>query len=385
VFTAEKVFGLIVEIQNALGGLEESTDICCADCNNFVSKYIDTPFVSIFNPIIAQIPNFTKTNNKKSTPTYSGKVKYKGKEYAAYFKNGKVVSCPELSKKKKCDISKLDCEVVGYDFNIDSSVFVNGISKIAFNFALSKGISASDLKDGLVIVKEDNGLKKITFKYDVIPFVPLNPMDKYIELDTEMLLYHNIILFNQDKKLWCYIDLFNTFQYYVLLCDNWDEKKIISETYFQQIQKIDRIAPEMRRWRPKYGLIYADTYDVEPSPCREEMYKRVKNAIQKESLKKDMGKVLSCKLKSDYMLNYIREDISEEEKRRYGLSLLLFFDENDKLIENHFRRVTLGRQEFDIVSYPLAIKMMLKSGMLDIKKYIYLKFDRMNKSLTDNS
>ena len=45
-------------IQNALGGLLESTDICCADCNNFISKHIDAPFTKIFNPIISRIENF---------------------------------------------------------------------------------------------------------------------------------------------------------------------------------------------------------------------------------------------------------------------------------------------------------------------------------------
>lgn len=57
------------------------------------------------------------------------------------------------------------------------------------------------------------------------------------------------------------------------------------------------------------------------------MQKKIISAIQKESLKKDMAKVISQKLGADYMLNYIRDDISEVERRKYGLSLLLYFDE----------------------------------------------------------
>lgn len=93
-------------IQNAIGGLEESTDICCSECNNYISRHIDNPFVSTFNPIIARIDNFAKTNNKKSLPSYSGRAEYKGEVYNVVFKNGRVVSCPKLSKKLHCDISK---------------------------------------------------------------------------------------------------------------------------------------------------------------------------------------------------------------------------------------------------------------------------------------
>lgn len=68
-----------------------------------------------------------------------------------------------------------------------------------------------------------------------------------------------------------------------------------------------------------------------------------------------MTKVILQKLGADYMLNYIRDDISEDEHRKYGLSLLLYFDENDILIEDRFKRVTLGEKDFDMVSYPLHI------------------------------
>lgn len=81
------------------------------------------------------------------------------------------------------------------------------------------------IKDGLITIKDDDKITNINFKYPVIPFVPLNPMDSYIELETDLLLYHNLILFSQDNNLWCYVDLFNTFQYYVCLTDKWPKAK----------------------------------------------------------------------------------------------------------------------------------------------------------------
>ena len=365
-------------IQNAIGGLEESTDICCSKCNNYISKYIDKPFVTTFNPIIARINNFAKTNNKKSAPSYSGKAIYNGNEYSVIFKNGQVVACPELSKQLHCDISKLDFEIVSYDFIIDNKAFIKGVSKIAFNYALSKGIPLDTIKDGLIIVKDENKITNISFKYPVIPFVPLNPMDNYIELETSLLLYHNLILFSQDNNLWCYVDLFNTFQYYVCLTDKWPRDQKVSESYFQQLQKLDRTIPKIERWRPKYGLIYADLYEVDPSPDKIIMQKRITSAINKESLKKDMTKVLSQKLGTDYMLNYIRDDIPEDERRKCGLSLLLYFDENDDLIEDRFRKVTLGEKEFDMVSYPLLINNFMASNSIDVRQYTFAKFERLN-------
>lgn len=353
-------------IQNAIGGLEESTDICCPKCNNYISKYIDKPFVSSFNPIIARINNFAKTNNKKSSPSYSGKAIYKGNEYSVLFKNGQVVSCPELSKQLHCDISKLNFEIVSYDFIINNESFVKGISKIAFNFALSKGIPLDTIKNGLIVTKDGNDITNISFKYQVIPFVPLNPMDSYIELETDLLLYHNLILFSQENNLWCYVDLFNTFQYYVCLTDNWSKDQKVSESYFQQLQKLDRTIPEIGRWRPKYGLIYADSYDVEPSVDKAVMQNRITTAVKKESLKKDMTKVISQKLGTNYILNYIRDDISLDERQKYGLSLLLYFDEDDYLLEERFRKVTLGEKAFDMVSYPLLIKSLMLSNSIDI-------------------
>lgn len=365
-------------IQNAIGGLEESIDICCSKCNNYISRYIDKPFVTTFNPIIARIDNFAKTNNKNSLPSYSGKAKYKGEEYSVIFKNGHVVSCPELSKKLHCDISKLDFEIVSYDFIIDNEAFIKGVSKIAFNYALSKGIPLDTIKDDLIVEKDENKITNISFNYPVIPFVPLNPMDNYIELETSLLLYHNLILFSQGNYLWCYVDLFNTFQYYVCLTDKWHKDQKVSESYFQQLQKIDRTIPEIERWRPKYGLIYADLYGVDPSPDKIVMQKRITTAIRKESLKKDMTEIISQKLGTDYMFNYIRDDIPEDERRKYGLSLLLYFDENDSLLEDRFRKVTLGKKEFDMVSYPLFIESLMDSNSIDIRQYTFIKFERLN-------
>ena len=199
-------------IQNALGGLYESANICCDKCNKTViSKKIDVPFTKIFNPIICRIENLAKTNNTKSKPSCTGKAKYKDEIYDVIIKSGKVVKCPKLSEKMKCDASKLDFEILEYDFKLENSSFKKGIGKIAFNFALDKGISFEILSKGVDVNKINEDVEDIAFNFLVIPFVALNPIDKYLELETSMELYHNLILFSQGNMLWCYVDLFNTF------------------------------------------------------------------------------------------------------------------------------------------------------------------------------
>lgn len=369
-------------IQNAIGGLYESEDICCPECNNYISKYIDVPFTKTFNPIISRIENFTKTNNIKSKPVCTGKALHDGELYDVTIKAGKVVACPELSQKLKCDISKLHFEIVAYDFPIENRAFINGLGKIAFNFALEKGISLDILKKGLDIKVVDEKIESIAFNYSVLPFVPLNPMDKHIELNTDMELYHNLILFSQGGFLWCYIDLFNTFQYYILLSDSWDENVQVHETYLQLLQKIDRSIPHLYIRKPKHVLTYAMFYNIAPCMDLELFKKRVAEAIQKASQKKNMGDVLSEKMGSNYLDPDKLKQMSKDEMDFYLKSLLLYSDEDDHLNDKNFRIVTLSGNGFEIVSYPLLIKTLMGGQAIDVRSYTVEKFERLNKFLS---
>lgn len=189
-------------MQNALGGLYESIEICCGDCNNFISKNIDVPFTSAFNAIINKIPDMVKTNNKKSKPSCTGKALYKEKIYDVIIKGGKVVACSELSKIIKGKIPASEFTILAYDFPIENRSFRDGMGKIAFNFALDQGIPFDKINSKVNIEKGSNGkIRNIEFNYLMIPFYPLNPFDEYIELETEMELFHNLILFSQGNKL----------------------------------------------------------------------------------------------------------------------------------------------------------------------------------------
>lgn len=368
-------------IQQALGGRYESPNILCSKCNEFIGANIDVPFNRIFNPVIDQIENFIR-QRKSSHPKYKGKARYDGKVYDVLIQNKRVVACAELSRqlRNNTKILNLDFEILSYNFDISTEVFLQGVKKIAFNFAVEKKIDISFLQHGLEVKLNGKRVSKVRYNYYTIPFVPLNPMDCHMELEADFLPYHNLILFSQERYLWCYVELFGTFQYYVLLSDKWDKSKVIMESYLQLIQKIDRTPPQMQRWRPKYSLIYSSAYDVPPSPEREVMKARVAEAVRLEPYEKSMSKIISSKI-SKYISNYIRTDLSELEKRKYGMSLLLYFDEEDHLIENRYRQVTLGEQEWEMVSYPLKLMMFQKQDKLKDREYREEKLRRLNEYL----
>lgn len=367
-------------IQNALGGLYESVEICCNECNNFVSKNIDVPFTSIFNSIISNIPNIVKTNNKKSKPVCRGKALYRGKVYDVIIKNGKVIACSELSKKIKGELPIAEFEIVAYDFLLENRSFRNGMGKIAFNFALDKGIPLEMINSDVKIEKEDNGkIKNIQFNYLMIPFCPLNPLDDYLELEVEMELYHNLILFSQAEKLWCYIDLFNTFQYYVLLSNRWDPTESVHKSYLQLLQKLDREVPDIYLRKLKDVLTYADFYKVEPCMNVEKFKNRIAEAIRLESPKRNMTDEFSHKLQG-FLTYTIKKYGTDREKLLMPLTCVYFyFDENDRLRENLFRTTTVfDYRKRELTSYPELIRKCMKKEQIDIKKYTFGKFKRLN-------
>ena len=362
-------------IQNALGGLLESEDICCPDCNNFISKHIDAPFTKIFNPIISQIENFSKTNNTKSLPPCTGKAKYNGKLYNVNIKGGKVVACPELSRELRCDISNLPLKIIAYDFDLQNSAFQTGMAKIAFNYAISQNVDFKLLESGLKIEKSGNIVNSIKYDYKILPFCPMNPIDTNIELNCNKFEpFHNIILFSQHNELWCYVDLFNTFQYYVLLSDRLPDEQKIYANYTQTLQKLDRTAPDLSDLRkPKDILIYAQQYGVKPCMDMTEFARRICNALAKKSQKTSMGRIYAPRIENmpfDVMINSITNPYL------FYQALCLYFDKDEFQTEN-FRTLTPAHDNSGIISYPHEII----NNQDIITKYTLMKFNQLNQYL----
>lgn len=368
-------------IQNALGGLYESEDICCPECNNYISRHIDVPFTTIFNPILGNIDNLGKTNNKNSTPIYTGTVSYQGAQYSASFKGGKITSCPDLSRKLRCDISKLPLDVVSYNFDLKNDSFQTGMAKIAFNYALDQGVDLDVLKHGLNVVKNGSDISKIEYNYPMIPFCPMNAVDMYLETGTPTELYHNMILFSQHNRLWCYIDLFNTFQYYVLLSDALPQGTQIYNSYMQTLQKLDRAEPDVEIFRPKDAMIYAAQYGVEPCMDVQEMQRRIRNAIARKSQKQSMQKIIGRKIECLSIDKVLCNLQSPSQFMQFARAMPLYFDEDDMLRQDTFRIVTPNSDATQIIPYPDAILSAFNSDKSALATYTTAKFNKLNNFL----
>lgn len=243
-------------IQNAIGGKLESEKICCDRCNFHMEELIDKAFCNIFAPFTSNIKNFKKTNNSNSEPKYSGYALYNKENekkmiYADVIKNSKVkhsseiikiekeVGTENLNKRIKNSLNKT--RVVFNNFNLNNNAFKQGLSKIAYNYAIYLGINPKNISSAcdVTLSQKDGELLDIHFNTKVIPFVPGNEFDIFIELQSKFVLFHNLILFRYANELWCYIDLFNTFQCYVMLSDNYnDGENTRYKIYGQEFQYV---------------------------------------------------------------------------------------------------------------------------------------------------
>ncbi len=371
-------------IQNALGGLLESEDICCPECNNYISKYIDAPFTKTFNPIISRIDNFSKTNNTKSAPPCTGTVSYNGREYSANIKNGRVVSCPDLSRELRCDISKLPTapQIVSYNFDLENTAFQTGMAKIAFNYAMSQNVDFKYLASGLMVERTGNSVNSIQYNYPVVPFCPLNPIDAFIESAPNTTPFHNMILFSQCNELWCYVDLFNTFQYYVLLSDNVPNGKQVYANYTQTLQKLNRNAPVLDDLHdPKTVMIYAQQYGVEPTMDAAEFTRRVNNAVAIKSQKVAMSKIIGPKIASMPFMSMMMQMQGDAASMRLMYDCMHLYFDDDIFQEKNFRTVTPALAGDGSVAYPHEIMRLVSETPDMLRQYTTMKFNNLNNQL----
>lgn len=207
-------------IHNAIGGILEDDGIYCEACNKRLGSKTDKAFTSIFAPIVGSI-NIHKSRSNSDGTSYTGVVvDSKGKKYNAVFKKGKIVDMTD-SDSKHVDHKKGQYTPLYYNFDFDNNAFKKGMAKIAFNYAINLGISPQ-LLDGVFDYKNKEFIQSTI----LIPFVPLTPFDYIMELKQTSRVYHTIRIFNIHNILYAYIDLFNTFQYYVVLSTHYELKEL---------------------------------------------------------------------------------------------------------------------------------------------------------------
>lgn len=386
-------------IQNALGGHLISENICCNECNALVSKYIDGPFTRYFSPIINSLERFAKDNNTKANPAYDVVVEYEGKHYDGKAKDGELIYCKDLSNKLHKRVSDI-CpapKIIYIKMQMEDEEFKNGLRKIAFNFALSKGVPLVLIQSGLIVNRNRGKINDIAFNYPIIPFIPLNPVDEFVELYTEVELFHALILFADGPNLWCYIDLFNTYQFYVLLACSWPEDDSFYQSYCQYVQKqekeerirqLDSIGVRRMQDVPvlaqEFGIpIDKNSFDLQSFMEQlKEKIEAIKKEIRKEPLEISLCDLEERKIQSpgldDFMSN--GQSIWAIGKPRQIVGTLksrcLYFDDDGNAINGTFRSLTLDGLSCKLHCYPELIYQKLNAGYVP-DEYTYRKARRL--------
>ena len=321
-------------IHNGLRGKLISRRILCEDCGGEYSKE-DAKFCSIFAPFIASLGKrlITPDHGKNNLQTVLGSLydtpiitdASSGREVSIkdnkvtpidpfYEINGDHITIYAekrrinnyinvLSKELKAsgkDINDYTIERVtdlhdkGYlayyfskgnaSFNID---FKRGMVKIATEYAIECGIAREQLKDVLTI--NEDGTSSIGFdNAKLFPFIPATPFDILYESFRYRLEEgypsHTLKLFTLPSldgttSLFCYIDLFSTFQYYVLLNDDYQGEEI-NQVYAQRLIPRTQEIPDVTHYRPKELSIVIQEYGIDMNKCPNKAYQEQVKYVQ---------------------------------------------------------------------------------------------------------
>lgn len=131
--------------------------------------------------------------------------------------------------------------------------------------------------------------EEIIYTKNIVSFYPFGIFDLLIEpvrsVIEDEFPTHTLMLYTDESfgntKLVCYVDLFSTFQFYVILNHNY-EGSIINETYYQTIIKQEKPEINVKGTRWKYLNIVADAIGINQSELKGLSGEDVYNFIEKK-------------------------------------------------------------------------------------------------------
>lgn len=447
-------------IHNALFGRLKSNSILCKTCGSQFGEKEDKAFVSLFFLITERIKHIAipkdhgrgNSNSVKgvlfedekfesskdifirdqkviaSEPFYehdasNNKViiyaaRKRAKQYRPLVEKELInqgVDTTRLTFQIKEDISDQGILAIHFtkgipDFN---DRFKPGFVKMAIGYAIHCGIDRTQLPKVLDI--DSDGIAHMITKDNLISFVPIGPTDALYELNRPKLEEHypthTLILFSQqvgDRKcLFWYADLFSTFQYYLLLNDNYEGEELF-ESFYQTVIKQEKPEIDIRRFRPKELLIVMDEFDIDRSEYSEDSGEDWYDFVERKMKDFTSNPVLSLqeklsasfsRLSTAFLLaqsldqnvetpfNSIITDIPEGQKLAFFAEMRNYFNEDESFNVEPFRRVFLEDDDggrLEAMSTPwecthTTIKDQVRTA------YGHLKFDQISRFIDDNS
>lgn len=234
---------------NALGGQLRSKRVLCSIANQRLNKLIDQEFNKMFECIYKRLPlnkdRETKHGLKGVHEKYNSDIIFKDNRvfpiepiydnqnqvlYVNTIKDGQGY-LNHLKKNNKIPNEQevlLITDLGGhlkFSFSVNKVVLAKGLAKIAAGFATKNGIIRSHLKRII-------DLDKKTFRDDIsaFPYYPVqnNSLFELKAFESKCYPIHSLSLKGdkENRVLYCYVELFSTFQYIVILDDDYEGENL---------------------------------------------------------------------------------------------------------------------------------------------------------------
>lgn len=426
-------------IPKSLGGSLISNKLLCRNCNSELGKTIDAKFVKTFEPLICTLNIIGRDSNKgvnckilrggeqidgiiqngkiyPKKPFFTienNKVNFYGsKKSLKSFK--KIIESEANRKKIKASELIINCidDLTGFftvDFLIDNQNFHESLTKIALNYAIENGISFEVL-DHLILSKA----KKIKSGI-LLPYLPLTDFEKILERARNTIEpsfpSHTSVLFsekldNGNKMLVCYIELFSTFQHYIILSTEYngsdifipyfqkikreiavsysaDENSLCHKSILPDIYEVESRHPSIKvdLNNPKKLKKLLDTYLSQPRPYKGDYKDFLKSMYDNLAIPLvyflKPNPVIKKRLRGE-ILEKIRE-FSDDEIFKANFQMHQFYyichdEKADIVLEKHLRRIIVNNGEFQSV-FSILTPEYVKSNVGEVKKYGHEKFN----------
>lgn len=398
-------------IPNALGGHLTSNTILCKKCGGDYSKG-DSSFVDIFGCFIHNMEHRMLFDRGHSDRQVKGSY-YDGDNQIAIVVDGKgampqkpiveeddnghvkITANPKVAKQMAKKYQKEGKTVktvenlyglLAMNFSQGKSnfndCFKEGFVKMAIEYALHSGIAREQLDIALTL-HDDNSA---SVNFDIIPVFPFVPIDRFnnvyeLHRDEIEKLYpsHTLLLFNNRGKLLCYIDLFSTFQYYVLLSNNYTGEEVYY-CYYQPL--FEQREPHKYTKEELEGMGMSDLHIVVNElgiDYKEKSINQIIEAVVETSEKKTISRAYNeLKLPdADVIEAYLKDELFQEDDDELDQELVDEIKGNGK--PERFRRVLLRKldgkmQQFD---YPNQCNWMAVEDMDTVRKYTNMKYSQL--------
>lgn len=246
-------------IPNALGGKIKSKYVLNHYSNQKLNEQIDVEFNKIFEVFHSRLGLKKDREGKGSgsrayhiahredvihkdgryyplKPLYDEKRKVL---YANSIKTGenyanKLIKEKVISDKREIEIYDDMAGSINFSFSFDNTLFKKGLAKIAAGFATLKGIKRDNLRCIIDLSKEEFS-NNIVVSLSLPTTEPEGSLERGAFYSKHYPIHSLVLCGNEEESfLYCYVELFSTFSYYVLLDDNYDGENIY-ETYIYDL------------------------------------------------------------------------------------------------------------------------------------------------------